>query len=357
MELAAGSIISGYTLEERIGAGAAGEVWRARCADQLVAIKFMGDVADPNGKYARSIQAEVQALSVIQHACVPRLLDYDLQSERRYVVMSLAEGLSWDVLIASGALFDLRLKARLKLLHQVANALRAVHRQGIVHRDVKPGNIRGTRQPMLLDFGVAIRQQEVSNASSQVGTGLYMPPLGDALDEHSDAFGFAIVTYEMLFGRHPFYDPANPSTLLDETRRMTTLRLKQHDWYAPSHLKAVEIPGDLRGVDMGRLEAMFARAFGPRESRWPDLESFLQAIGETVLTEANTPYLDYLYLPKFDEARALSEPHYTDHALAEHQATQHPVSPYRQQLLWRGLMVAVALFSIVWLLVMSRYSV
>src|SRR5690349_14293310 len=121
MELAAGNIISGYTLEERIGAGAAGEVWRARCADQLVAIKFMGDVADPNGKYARSIQAEVQALSVIQHACVPRLLDYDLQSERRYVVMSLAEGLSWDVLIASGALFDLRLKARLKLLHQVAN--------------------------------------------------------------------------------------------------------------------------------------------------------------------------------------------------------------------------------------------
>jgi hypothetical protein len=137
---------------------------------------------------------------------------------------------------------------------------------------------------------------------------------------------------------------------------MTTLRLKQHDWYAPSHLKAMEIPGDLHGVDMGRLEAMFARAFGPRQSRWPDLEAFLQAIRETVLTTANAPYLDHPSPPKFDEARALNHPHFTDHALAEHQATQHPVSPNRQQLFWRSLMVAVALFSILWLLVMTRYS-
>jgi len=85
MELIAGSIISGYTLEERIGAGAAGEVWRAYCADQQVAIKFMNDAPDPDGKFARSIQAEVQALSVIQHPNVPRLYDYDLQGGRRYV--------------------------------------------------------------------------------------------------------------------------------------------------------------------------------------------------------------------------------------------------------------------------------
>src|SRR5262245_43719653 len=119
MELAAGSVISGYTLEERIGAGAAGEIWRARCADQLVAIKFVNNVADPDGKYARSIQAEVQALSVMQHPNVPRLFDYDLQDGRRYVVMSLAEGMSWDVLIASGAVFNLRLNARLELLRKV----------------------------------------------------------------------------------------------------------------------------------------------------------------------------------------------------------------------------------------------
>ena len=83
MQLAAGMSISGYTLEERIGAGAAGEVWRARCADQQVAIKFMNDAPDPDGKYSRSIQAEVQALSVIQHPNVPRLFDYDLQGARR----------------------------------------------------------------------------------------------------------------------------------------------------------------------------------------------------------------------------------------------------------------------------------
>jgi serine/threonine protein kinase len=357
MELVAGITISGYTLEERIGAGAAGEVWHARCADQQVAIKFVSDAPDPDGKYARSIQAEVQALGAIQHPNVPHLFDYDLQGARCYLVMTLAQGMSWDVLIASGVVFNLRLDARLALLHQVADALMAVHQQGIIHRDVKPGNIRGTEHPLLLDFGVAVRQQEMSSASSQVGTGLYMPPLGDALDEHSDAFGFAIVTYEMLFGRHPFYDPANPPTLLDETRRMTTLRLKQHDWYAPTRLTAVEIPGDLRGVDLGRLEAMFVRAFGPSQSRWPDLAAFLQAIGETVLTADNTPYLDHPQPPKFEEAHALSQPHYTNHALAEHAATEHPNVPNRQRLFWRGLMVAIILFSLVWLFVMTHYSV
>src|SRR5690348_6997542 len=109
MALAAGITIGAYTLEERIGAGAAGEVWRARCADQSVAIKFMSDVPDVDGKYARSIQAEVQALKLIQHPNVPRLYDYDLQASRPYLVMSLADGFSWDVLIASGMVFTLRL--------------------------------------------------------------------------------------------------------------------------------------------------------------------------------------------------------------------------------------------------------
>jgi serine/threonine protein kinase len=355
MRLAAGITVGGYTLEERIGAGAAGEVWRARCAEQLVAMKFMSDVPDPDGKYVRSIQAEVQALSLIQHPNVPRLYDYDLQTSRPYVVMSLADGFSWDVLIASGAVFNLRLDLRLDLLRQIATALMSVHRQGIIHRDVKPGNIRGTGHPFLLDFGVAILQRELSKASSQVGTGLYMPPLGDALDEYSDSFGFAIVTYEMLFGRHPFYDPAHPPTLLDETRRMTTLRLRQHDWYAPTRLSPVEVPGDLCGVDLGRLEAMFVRAFGPQHSRWPDLEDFLQAISETVLTAENAPYLDQASPPKFDQAKALNQPHYTSHSLAEHEVTQHPDAPDSIRLFWRGLMVAIVLFSLVWLLIMARY--
>ncbi len=356
MQLTAGITIGGYTLEERIGAGAAGEVWRARCADQLVAMKFMNDTPDPDGKYARSIQAEVQALSLIQHPNIPRLFDYDLQISRCYVAMTLAEGLGWDVLIASGAVFNLHLDKRLDLLEQIADALMAVHQQGIIHRDVKPGNIRGTHHPLLLDFGVAIRQQETATASNQVGTGLYMPPLGDALDEHSDSFGFAIVAYEMLFGRHPFYDPTHPPTMLDETRRMTTLRLRQHDWYAPTRLNPVEVPGDLHGVNLGRLEAMFVRAFGPSQSRWPDLEAFLIAVRETVLTPENRPYLDNAPPPKFGEAAALNHPHYTSHSLAEHEATQHPDAPDRTRLFWRGLMVAIILFSLVWLLIMARYT-
>lgn len=354
MQLTHGIGISGYTLEERIGAGAAGEVWSAHLGAQKVAVKFMNNVPDPDGKYARSLQAEVQALGHIQHPNVPRLFDYDLQTERRYVVMTLAEGMGWDVLIASGVVFSIRLDTRLKLLAQIADALTTVHQQGFVHRDVKPGNIRGTTVPYLLDFGVSIERRDISSTSSQVGTGLYMPPLGDALDEHSDTFGFAIVAYEMLFGRHPFFDPLNPPTLIDETRRMTTLRLRQHDWHAPTRLRPAEVPGDLRGVDLGRLEAMFVRAFGPPQSRWPDLDMFMNALGETLLTSANQPYLDHAQPPVFNEPN--QPPLDTAHALAEHQATNHPPKPDRTRLIWGAVMVAIIVFSLVWLLVMARYS-
>ncbi|MCA0454576.1 MAG: serine/threonine protein kinase [Chloroflexi bacterium] len=354
MQLTQGIGISGYTLEERIGAGAAGEVWSARLGEQRVAVKFMNHVPDPDGKYARSLQAEVEALRHLQHPNVPRLYDYDLQTERRYLVMTLAEGMGWDVLIASGAVFSIRLDRRLNLLGQIANALTSVHGQGYIHRDVKPGNIRGTTTPYLLDFGVSIERQAVSGTSSQVGTGLYMPPLGDALDENSDTFGFALVAYEMLFGRHPFYDPLNPPTMIDETRRMTTLRLRQHDWHAPTRLQPAEIPGDLRGVDMGRLEAMFVRAFGPAQSRWPDLDTFMNALGETVLTTANQPHLDHAQPPQFDAGDRPTPD--TAHLIAEHQATEHPPAPDRTRLIWGVVMVAIILFSLAWVLVMSRYG-
>jgi len=71
----------------------------------------------------------------------------------------------------------------------------------------------------------------------------------------------------------------------------------------------------------------------------------------------NALHLEHVQPPKFDEGHALNQPHYTDHALAEHVATQHPDTPNRQRLFWRGLMVAVILFSVTWLLIMTRYTI
>jgi hypothetical protein len=69
------------------------------------------------------------------------------------------------------------------------------------------------------------------------------------------------------------------------------------------------------------------------------------------------PYLDHASPPKFDESQALNQPHYTSHALAEQEITQHPDAPDRTRLLWRGLMAAVILFSLLWLLIMTHYQV
>lgn len=355
MKVEAGAMIGAYQIEARIGSGASGEVWRGRREGHVVAIKFMTDQPDPSGKYRRSLQAEVEALSVLRHPNIPRLYDADLEAERPYVVMQYVEGESLDRLIGSGGIFSVPLKQRVDALAQIGSALMAVHRQGIIHRDIKPGNIRGVTRPFLLDFSVAIRRAEVTAETQHIGTSLYMPPLGEALDEHSDYFAFGLVVYEVLFGRHALHGGDKMPATLDETRRLTTLQLRQGNWFRPTQLEALEMPGDLQGVNRGRLEALLARALGPRESRWPDPASFIQAVRETVLADENLPYVETVRAPIFNPLPSPAARPDTADGVAENVETAHPEQPARAQVFSRWVMVAVLVFSLVWLFIMSRY--
>jgi Tol biopolymer transport system component len=210
MKPARGELIGPYRIETRIGAGGMGEVWKARDTrlDRAVAIKFATE------SFTDRFPREARAIAALNHPHICTL--HDIGSN--YLVMEYIDGKP--------------LKGRLPLAQaleyagQILDALDAAHRQGIVHRDVKPANILVTpRGIKLLDFGLAKPDQTRSASASQtlfltqqgmaIGTPQYMTPeqlRGDPVDARTDIFSFGCVLYEMLTGRRAF-EGSNPSSV------------------------------------------------------------------------------------------------------------------------------------------------
>jgi serine/threonine protein kinase len=286
IDLQPGAQIGPYTLGRRLGSGAASEVWSATDVQwRSVAIKFLsGDAV----KGRQHLENEMRSLERVHHAYVPTLLTCDLAAERPYLVMSYTGGAPYDRLLSTGEMLLVPLRSRLAQLSMVAEALAAVHRSGLVHRDVKPGNITGFDPPYLLDFGIAVESGS-QPAERDVGTALYMPPEDGPVDERYDTYSFALVTYEMLFGRHPLFANGDAGESVATIRQMAGDRLQAGTWRLPSR---AERPGDLRGADMPALDRIFTRALGPLDGRYTDPREFVLDIESAVLVDANLPYAD-----------------------------------------------------------------
>src|SRR5262245_32151596 len=179
MKLATGTTVKTYTLDELLGLGAAGEVWKAHDDTKTVAIKFMNPKLlqeQDAEKHRVRLQREVDALTRLQHPNVPTLYDYDLQYERPYLVMRYIGGDTYDKLIARGEMLNINLSQRFHMISELAQALTAAHNLGIIHRDVKPANMIGIENPYLLDFGISLKAENMNETMRNVGTALYMAP-------------------------------------------------------------------------------------------------------------------------------------------------------------------------------------
>src|SRR5690349_10166238 len=118
MQLEAGQRIKHYTLEQRLGSGASGDVWRAHDGKRIVAIKFMNEQlvnSDAAAHYRDQLDMEVRALGRLHHTHIPALCDHDLTFARPYLVMQYIEGLPYDRLIAGGEIFGVDLYKRLNV--------------------------------------------------------------------------------------------------------------------------------------------------------------------------------------------------------------------------------------------------
>jgi eukaryotic-like serine/threonine-protein kinase len=199
-----------YRLDSLIATGGMGSVWAAEdlLLGRQVAVKVLG-LAPGDPLAAERVRREARAAAGLRHPNVACVYDYGHQDGLDYLVMELLEGES-----LAGRLHRLgapRPEDAAWIAAEVAGALDAAHRAGIVHRDVKPGNIvlTGDGEVKLVDFGIAASagQRGAPGRDGLVGTAPYLAPecaLGAPADPASDVYALGVVVYEMLAGRPPF---------------------------------------------------------------------------------------------------------------------------------------------------------
>ncbi|MFG2076055.1 serine/threonine-protein kinase [Nonomuraea maritima] len=218
--VAQGTTLAGrYRLDTRIGAGGMGEVWRGEdvVLARTVAVKVLlpGRMQDPG--FVARFQGEARAMATINHSGVVDVYDYGVSGDTVYLVMKFVDGEPLDRLL--GRLGRIPPQAAMELISQAASALQAVHDQGIVHRDVKPGNLLVQRDGTLVltDFGIARSDManRLTDAGMVLGTAAYCAPEqaeGAPVTPAVDIYALGVVAYECLVGQRPF-DGDSPVTI------------------------------------------------------------------------------------------------------------------------------------------------
>jgi WD40 repeat protein/serine/threonine protein kinase len=218
----AGEPLRGYRLLDQVGAGSFGSVHRAfqPQVGREVAIKTIHSRFANDPEFIRRFEAEAQLVARLEHPHVVPLYDFWREPEGAYLVMRYLRGGSLRERLAQG---PLGAQEAARLLDQVALALGAAHRQGVVHRDVKPANILFDEEgnAYLSDFGIA-KDVEVAEVAAPGGTpsplAYYLTPeevRGEPATPRTDIYSLGVVLYEMLAGRHPFAD-APPEEVVDK---------------------------------------------------------------------------------------------------------------------------------------------
>jgi serine/threonine-protein kinase len=259
-----------YRLDERLGAGGMSTVYRARDSvlERMVAVKLLAEhLADDDGFVARFRREALAAASLI-HPNVVQVYDsgLDQDAHRHFIVMEYVQGPT----VAQ----QMRERNRLPVDQaadigaQACDGLEYAHRNGVIHRDVKPGNliVNPDRVVKLVDFGIAKAAEDsrITQIGSVVGTAAYLSPeraQGDEATPSADVYSLGVVMYQMLGGRLPY-----------ETGSLTELALRQQEGAPePLHRLNPDVPPE--------LSRAVSRALAPRpEHRYATAAEFGEAI-------------------------------------------------------------------------------
>ena len=237
-----GTILDRYTLSRRVGSGAFGSVWMARDErlQRDVAVKILARELVSDGRFER----EARAAARLSHPGIVTLYEASVDDDGAYLVSELVDGATLDRLLADGAVSD---RDILRIGLALCDALDHAHRQGVVHRDVKPSNVlvpskgSGDRPPArgqaakLTDFGVArvIDSDSLTMTGDVIGTLNYMSPeqaAGLEAAEPADLYSLALVLYEALTGINPLRSGSHgPSARRMRPTHLAPLRRQRRD--------------------------------------------------------------------------------------------------------------------------------
>ncbi len=202
--------ISHYRIMEKLGEGGMGVVYKAEDLKlkREVAIKFLPHHIASSQEERSRFEVEAQAAAALNHPNIATIYSIEEDKEEVFIVMEYIDGPELGEKIRHG---PLSVEESSRIVTQIASGLQAAHQKGIVHRDIKSGNIMLTKagQVRIMDFGLAKVKWSilVTREGTTVGTAAYMSPeqaRGDKADHRSDLWSMGVIFYEMLAGRLPF---------------------------------------------------------------------------------------------------------------------------------------------------------
>lgn len=238
------SILAHYRIVSLIGRGGMGTLYRARDErlNRDVALKFLPSDLSAERKARDRLLVEARAIAVLNHPNVCGIHEIaETPDGQMFLAMPLYDGITLKEKLRQGRL---SIEESVNTAIQIARGLAAAHARGIVHRDVKPGNVMvspdGTVR--LLDFGLAIPiEGSLTNSASTRGTVVYMSPeqaRGEPVDARSDLWSLGVVLYEMIAGTRPFHR-GKPAAILDQIFHWDPEPLSRHRKEVPVALARI----------------------------------------------------------------------------------------------------------------------
>jgi WD40 repeat protein/DNA-binding SARP family transcriptional activator len=279
--------VRGYELHEELGRSSHAVVYRAlqTAVDRDVAVKVIAARFADNTDFIRRFEAEARIIAKLEHPHIIPLYDYWREPGGAYLVMRYVRGGNLRQKVAEGRLSITRV---IELLNQVASALQEAHDHGIIHCDVKPGNILldEATNAYLTDFGIArllLIDEEQNGRDIFQGTPDYLSPeqvKGEPVTSLSDQYSLGMVVYEILTGQTPY-----------QTNSLVELIQK--------HLNdPLPLVHDLRQELSPAVDAVLQRATAKEPAdRFSDVMAFAQALQAAVLPDTGLAMVDEPLLP------------------------------------------------------------
>jgi len=287
----AGTLSGRYQTGERLGSGGMSNVYKATdlILERQVAVKILAEHLSDDERFVARFRREALAVARLIHPNIVQVYDTGIDEGRHYIVMEYVEGRSGAQILQRQGPVSAEIAAEIGI--QSCSGLDYAHRRGIIHRDVKPGNLMVTGGPVgggemtvkLTDFGIAraIEQTRITQVGSVVGTAAYLAPeqvRGEEATPATDVYALGVVLYQFLTGRLPY----EGSSLAELAVR------QQNEKPLPPSTYNDEVPETLGGAVLRALEGDPRRRYASAEELAAGLRLGMQ--GEDVtLAEDATP--------------------------------------------------------------------
>ncbi|HEX3172658.1 MAG TPA: protein kinase [Solirubrobacterales bacterium] len=287
-----GTLSGRYELGDRLGSGGMSNVYRAtdRILERTVAVKILAEHLSDDERFVARFRREALAVAKLIHPNIVQVYDTGLDEGRHYIVMEYVEGRSGAQILQRQGPLDPDTAAEAGI--QACAGLDYAHRRGIIHRDVKPGNLMVVGGPVgggpmtvkLTDFGIAraIEQTRITQVGSVVGTAAYLAPeqvRGEEATPATDVYALGVVLYQFLTGRLPY----EGSSLAELAVR------QQNERPLPPTTYNDEVPEPLGAAVLRALEGDTSRRYASADELAGGLQLGLQGEDVTLPEDGTGP--------------------------------------------------------------------